>query len=291
MSDYKVLLSSDAKPGFFYGYVVVLAALCIMIAVWSTYYAFGVFFKPMLVEFGWTTAMVSGAFSISMAFHPTQMGQVPDGETGGEQRLGIAPWGLSLKEAVYTGQFYILLAMLFSFGFTMFALMVHIVPHTTELGFSALTAANIPATIGGLMIAGRLLLGGAADRFGNRPIFIIGFILMSVAMLSLVKAKEIWMLYLFAAVFGFATGGMGTSESPIVAELFGLHSHGLILAIAGCGFTMGAAVGPFVVGYLFDIAGNYRGAFLVCTVISFLGLILTLLLTPVKAEPSKRISI
>ena len=421
MTSYKVLPSSDVKPDVFYGYVVVVAALCILIAVWSTYYAFGVFFKPMLAEFGWTTAMVSGAFSISMVvqsligvvvggltdrfgsrivmtlcgfllaigyslmsranaawqlyvfygvvigigmsgsfipltstvarwfikkrgimtgvilsgsgigamigppvatrlistYHwrvsylimggavlvvitlaahflrrdPTQMGQVPYGESAEKQRLGIGLWGLSLKEAVYTGQFYILLAMLFCFGFSMFALMVHIVPHTTELGFSALTAANIPATIGGLIIVGRLLLGRAADRFGNRPIFIIGFILMSAAVLWLVTAKEIWMLYLFAAVFGFATGGMGTSESPIVAELFGLHSHGLILAIAGCGFTMGAAAGPFVAGYLFDIAGNYRGAFLVCTAISIIGLILTLLLTPVKAKPDKRIPI
>ena len=421
MTSYKVLLSSDVKPGVFYGYVVVVAALCILIAVYSTYYAFGVFFKPMLAEFGWTTAMVSGAFSISMVvqsligvvvgiltdrlgsrivmtlcgfllaigyllmsqvnaawqlyvfygvvigigmsgsfvpltstvarwfikrrgimtgvilsgggigaligppvatrlistYHwrvsylimggavlvvvtlaahflrrdPTQMGQVPYGESGGKQRLGIGTWGFSLKEAAYTGQFYILSAMHFCFGFGMFALMVHIVPHTTELGFPALTAANIPATIGGLIIVGRLLLGRAADRFGNRPIFIIGFILMSAAVLWLVTAKEIWTLYLFAAVFGFATGGMGTSQSPLVAELFGLHSHGLILAITGGGFTMGAAVGPFVAGYLFDIAGNYRGAFLVCTAISIIGLILTLLLTPVKAEPRKRIPI
>jgi MFS family permease len=133
------------------------------------------------------------------------------------------------------------------------------------------------------------LLGRAADRFGNRPIFILGFILMSAAVLWLVTAEEIWALYLFGAAFGLATGGMGTAQSPLVADLFGLRSHGLILAITGCGFTTGAAAGPFVAGYLFDLAGNYRGAFFVCTALSILGLILTFLLTPVKAETSKRI--
>jgi MFS family permease len=419
MTDNKVLSSFDAKPGFFYGYVVVVAASCIMLVVWGSYFAFGVFFKPMLGEFGWSRAVISGAFSISMVtqsligvvvgrvtdrlgsrilmtlcgfllaigyllmsqvnavwqiymvygvvigigmsgsfvsltstvakwfikrrvvmtgivlsgsgiggliapplatrlistYHwrvsylimggvvlvvvtiaaqflrrdPTQMGQVPYGGSRGEQRLGIRTWGFSLKEAVYTRQFYIVSAMFFCFGFGMFALMVHIVPHASELGFQAVTAANILAINGGLMIVGRLVLGSAADRFGNRPIFIIGFILMLATVFRLVSAIEIWTLYLCAAVFGFANGGMGTSESPLVAELFGLSSHGLILAITGSGFTIGAAVGPFMAGYLFDIAGNYRMAFLFCAVISIFGLILTLLLTPLKAEPGKRI--
>jgi MFS family permease len=93
---------------------------------------------------------------------------------------------------------------------------------------------------------------------------------------------------LFGAAFGLATGGMGTAQPPLVADLFGLRSHGLILAITGCGFTLGAAAGPFAAGYLFDLAGNYRGAFFVCTALSIIGLILTLLLTPVKAEPGKQ---
>ncbi len=417
MIGHKVILPSDTKPEFFYGYVVVVAALCIMIGVWGTYFTFGVFFIPMLAEFGWSRAMISGAFSISMVtqallgvvvggvtdrfgsrivmtlcgfllaigyllmsqvnalwqlyvfyggvigigmsgsfitltstvarwfikrrgimtgiilsgsgiggliappvatrlistYHwrvcylimggvvlvvvtlaahflrrdPSQMGQVPYGERGKKQGFGIGTWGFSLKEAFFTRQFYIASAMFFCFGFNMFALMVHSVPHASELGFPAVTAANILAAISGSMIVGRLVLGGVADRFGNRLIFIIGFILVSAAMLWLVPARKIWTLYLFAAAFGFANGGMGTSESPLVGELFGLNSHGLILAIAGAGFLIGSAVGPFVAGYLFDIAGNYRGAFLVCAAISIIGLILTLLLTPGKAGHGK----
>ncbi|MCX8126708.1 MAG: MFS transporter, partial [Dehalococcoidia bacterium] len=32
---------------------------------WGAYYSFGVFFKPVLNEFGWTRAMVSAAFSMA----------------------------------------------------------------------------------------------------------------------------------------------------------------------------------------------------------------------------------
>ena len=60
-------VTSKQKPRFFYGYTVVIASLFIMIAIWGTRYTFGVFFNPMLDEFGWTRAMISGAFSLSMA--------------------------------------------------------------------------------------------------------------------------------------------------------------------------------------------------------------------------------
>jgi len=54
------------KPKFFYGYIVVLVALLIMAVSSGTTVSFGVFFKPLLTEFGWTRAMTSGAFSVAM---------------------------------------------------------------------------------------------------------------------------------------------------------------------------------------------------------------------------------
>jgi MFS family permease len=94
-----------------------------------------------------------------------------------------------------------------------------------------------------------------------------------------------WMLYLFAIVFGL-TQGTGASESPLVARLFGLKSHGLILGIAEVGFTSGAAIGPWLSGYLFDVTGSYQVAFLVCGGISIAALVLTILLKPIKGRQS-----
>ena len=58
------VLTSERR--FSYGYIVVVAALCIMLAMYGTRSVFGVFFKPMLTEFGWTRALTSGAHSLSM---------------------------------------------------------------------------------------------------------------------------------------------------------------------------------------------------------------------------------
>jgi len=409
--------SPGPNPGFFYGYIVVVTALCIMAAAWGAYFTFGVFLKPVLTEFGWTRATTSGALSLSAIVHgllgvvmgrltdrlgprivmtlcglflglgyllmsqvnavwqlylfygiiigigmggaivppvstvakwfaarrsmmtgivmsgtgigtliappvaswlistfdwrisyimvgsvalvvvvlaaqflrrdPAQMGQVPYSKNKGGQELKLGTEGFSLREAVYTRQFWVVFAMCFCLTFCTLAVIVHIAPHTTDLEISTATAASILATIGGLSIVGRVALGSAADKIGNRQVFIIGFILMSAALFWLVPAKEIWMLYLFAVVFGFANGGMGASVAPQVAGLFGLSSHGLIFGFTSLGNTIGAAIGPFLVGYTFDVTDSYQLAFLVCGAIGIVGLILAVVLRPVTGERSK----
>jgi len=95
------------------------------------------------------------------------------------------------------------------------------------------------------------------------------------------------MLYLFAIAFGFAQGGMGAVESPMVASLFGLRSHGLIFGVCCFVFTIGAATGPIMTGYIFDVNGSYQTAFLVCGALSVAGLMSTILLTPIRVERSR----
>ena len=88
------------------------------------------------------------------------------------------------------------------------------------------------------------------------------------------------MLYLFAVVFGFAHGGMAPQGSPLLARLFGLRSHGLLLGVVGIGFRIGAGIGPFVTGYIFDLTGSYQVAFLVCAASGIVSLILAAVLRP-----------
>lgn len=56
---------SNGGHKFFYGYIIVMLATIIMVASWGTFYSFGVFFKPVLLEFGWTRAITSGAYSLA----------------------------------------------------------------------------------------------------------------------------------------------------------------------------------------------------------------------------------
>ncbi len=412
-------MSADARPHLDtsrgpsgaedrYGYVIVSSGFVLMCVMWTAFYTFGIFFKPVLHEFGWTRAVTAGAFSLSSviqgllaivmggltdrfgprvvmtlcglflaagyllmsqltslwqlylfysvilgigmggSFAPLltltarwfvkrrglMTGLVVSG-TGvgalvgpplagilishygwrtsyaalgvvvlvvmvvGAQLLKSAPGhlrrgggekdgdeasrsmhqeGVALHDAIRSGRFWKVFAMVFCLGFCIFAIMVHIASHVTDLGFTQATAANIMATIGAVCIAGRVLFGKALDRIGSRRGFVIGFAILGLALFLVASAGTLSILYLFAILFGFAFGACVTCESPLVADLFGLRSHGLLLGIAACGFTFGGGAGPFVTGYIFDFAGKYQAAFLLCAIVSCTGLLLAWLL-------------
>ena len=58
--------AKNRSPQFFCGYIVVAAAFSIMVMAGGIWIIFGVFFEPMLTEFGWTRATLSGAASLRM---------------------------------------------------------------------------------------------------------------------------------------------------------------------------------------------------------------------------------
>ena len=66
MTNHEGYQSPKTESKFFYGYIVVIAALCIMVTSQGTRSTFGVFFTPILTEFGLSRALTSGAFSISL---------------------------------------------------------------------------------------------------------------------------------------------------------------------------------------------------------------------------------
>jgi MFS family permease len=216
---------------------------------------------------------------------PGQIGQLPYGENEvKEPGSNLEATGFTLQQAIHTRQLWMNCAIFLCFGLGVQTIIVHIVIHATGLGISAIIAANILAVIGGSSIIGRITLGSASDRIGSKLAIMIGSLLMSAALLWLPLAKEVWMLYLFAVVFGFAYGGMVPLGSLSIAELFGLHSHGVILGIQSFILTIGGAIGPVLAGRIFDITGSYYLAFLISATLSVLATLLTTLLRPISKE-------
>ena len=315
-------MTENRKPKFFYGYAIVSAAFVIMAIGLGVTISFGVFFEPVLTEFGWTRVMTSGAFSLGLlvcgflgmgtgrlndrfgprllltiggflfglgyllmsqvstigqlylfygvimgiglsnsyvpvlstiarwfdkrrgmmsgitltgigtgtvimpllanwlvssygwrtAFiaigivslvlfisaaqffrrDPQSMGQLPDGVSEIKQEsLNLGAGGFSLREAIRTRQLWMLGAIWLCVGFSLFTILVHIVIHATGLGISDVIAASILAIMGGVNIAGRIVIGGAGDRIGNRRALIISFIVMLASLVWLQFAEEV----------------------------------------------------------------------------------------------------
>ena len=59
-------IEQPKRRKLFYGYVVVFVSFLICMVGFGATYCFGIFFKPLLIEFGWTRSAISGAFSVNM---------------------------------------------------------------------------------------------------------------------------------------------------------------------------------------------------------------------------------
>ena len=396
----------------YYGYVIVTASSIMMMMIWGTFNAFGVFFEPFIKEFGWTRAVTSGAsalntiifgilcifsaglserlgprwvmticgiilglsyflmaklsstwelylyfgvfVAIGMSPYIPLLSLVPQWFTTNRGRMNaivlsgmglgimtippiasyvISVWqwrssylmisistlivmaaasqflrgvptrplngkkygpaigladqrnkGLTLREAIYTRQFVLLCLLYFSFLFCLVSITVHLVIHVIGLDIPATRAALTLSLIGGACIAGMNVMGNIADRFSNKIGLGISYSLMGLSLVWLIPSHSEWSFYLFSIAFGFAYGGMQVLFSPLVAELFGTRSHGVILATGALVGSIGAAVGPIVAGYIFDAFGSYTMAFILCAMLAFTGLVSTFLLP--KGPPS-----
>jgi len=407
--------AEQRKARGFYGYVIVALVFCIMLVAWGIFLSFGVFFEPVLKEFGWTRAITSGAYSLSFLVigplsigvgrlidrfgprlvmtgcgfflglgfllmsqisaiwqfylfygviigigmsatfvpansivprwfvrrtglmtgivlagagvgiiiippaarwliatygwrtsyiivsiialviimlaaqflkrDPAQVGQLPYGaEKLKVEGLSLKARGFSLGEAIQTKQFWLLCVISFCIWYSVSTIMVHIVIHSTGLGIALTTATSILVLIGGMSIIGKAIMGGVADRIGNKSALMISFAIMSASFLWLIVAQEMWMLYLFGVIFGFAYGALSPLVSLAVAELFGVVSHGVIFGITFCVGNFGEALGPVVAGGIFDVMRSYQLAFLLCAGVCAIGIILSSLLKPTKTS-------
>lgn len=214
---------------------------------------------------------------------PQHAGQSPYGTSSEEPNIHVLQ-GVLLQEALRTRQFWLICGMYFIFLFCHILVLVHIVIHAIGLGLDPASAANILAIYGFVSIISVNIMGLSGDRFGNRPIFAISFLLLAISFFWLLIATQTWQLYLFAVILGLSYGGMQVLFSPLVAELFGLKAHGVILGTAAFGGAIGAALGPLFAGYIFDEIGSYNPTFIICAVLAIIAIALTLLLKPMPGN-------
>jgi MFS family permease len=244
----------------------------------------------LIIRYGWRSSCVIIGVAVLIILvaiaqllrrDPGQMGLAPDGNVSGSTGSPDSDTeGLSLREAIRTRQFWTMCAAMLAIVFCLMTIMVHIAPYAQELNISPTRAASVLSTIGGVSMAGRFVSGFTIDRIGSKRVMIFSFILLIAVLLWLQIATELWMLYLFAAVYGVAHGGFFTSFSPIVAEFFGIKSHGALFGVTMFSGMFGGALGPVMAGYVFDVTGGYGGAIWICTVIAILGFVLVALLKP-----------
>ncbi len=247
----------------------------------------------LIASYGWRAAYT--VLGLAAMVSLIALGQLLRRDPGqgatpaGAPAAASADAGLAADRALGTRQFWTVCAVAFAAVYCLLTVLVHIVPHARDFMTSATAAAGVLSTIGGVSMVGRFATGLVIDRIGSRRSMALSFVLLTAALWWLQGAREPWMLFAFAAVYGIAHGAFFTAISPLVAELFGLRAHGTLFGVVLFFGNAGGAAGPFLAGHVFDVTGAYRGAFWGCVGMSLLALGLLATLRPLPATaPSAR---
>lgn len=192
-----------------------------------------------------------------------------------------------LREAIKSRNYWLVALMCFVFGFVANTINIHSAPHATDIGVSPTAAAGLLSIMNGFSIIGSVVLGLMGDKFGNRRMMLITFAVEGAAMIWLTTITSLWMLNVFMIVYGIAFGSGLAQSAPLVARLFGTRSLGLILGTITFAQPVGASLGSFVPGVIYDATQGYFWAFIVAGILCLVAIAATLSLNMKAAVREK----
>ncbi|HEU4367875.1 MAG TPA: MFS transporter [Methylomirabilota bacterium] len=225
--------------------------------------------RMALVAFGSIVAIATAALALLYREPPADEGRPAEGAGIRPSRGTLATgeaW--TLRQALRSVRLWAAFAMtaLGVIGFQIMA--THQVAHAVDRGVPPPTVVGLFAFGAGCMMAGNLLGGWLSDRVGRGWVFVLGTVvaILGIACLALMRGSQDVVLLVLYTVSGFGFGMRIAQLSAIPADVFAGPQLGAILGVVQAGSGLGGAIGPFLGGWLFDVTGSYRLAFVAACV-------------------------
>jgi MFS family permease len=180
--------------------------------------------------------------------------------------------GWTLAEAMRTPHFWLLFAVYLFTGLGSFFVTLHQLAFAISRGFEKLYAAEVLGMGAFLAIFGTIITGTLSDYIGRElsAIMAYGFSIVGViCALFITGPDQNWLLWLHACLFGLTWGARGPAITAKTADLFPGTQLGAILGVITIGSGLGAALGSWGAGLIFDLSGSYELAFIL-SIVSYL---------------------
>jgi MFS family permease len=194
---------------------------------------------------------------------PESMGLRPDGALGDTDGRGAATSErTSVGNALRTLPFWQLCGGMYTCGFSMTLLSAHGVPMLTDHGYHPMLASSAVGVLGASSFCGAMALGVIADRYGRRPVlaWLYGTRALLFVGMFLVHDSP-GALLVISALGGASMSGSLAMTSALTADIFGRFSVGSVFGTIFVVHQVGAALGSWLGGLLFELTGGYGAAF------------------------------
>jgi MFS family permease len=191
----------------------------------------------------------------------------PSPSLPGEDVVAVRParrdW--TLAEAMATRHFWLLFTVYLCTGLGSFFVSLHQLAFAVDAGFDKLYAASVLGLGALLSVGGTIVTGTLSDYIGRELSAVLAYAVSIVGVicaLFITGPDHAWLLWIHACFFGLTWGARGPAITAKTADLFPGPNLGTILGVITVGTGIGSAVGAWGAGWIFDVSGSYRLAFL-----------------------------
>ncbi len=167
------------------------------------------------------------------------------------------PADMSVRTAVRSPQFLILVATNFACCATHSGPIFHTVSYAMSCGIPAIAAVTIYSVEGFAGLFGRIGFGVAGDKFGAKRVLVAGLAVQALGALAYAFVRDLDGFYAVAALFGFTYAGVMPLYAVLARENFPLRMMGLIIGSSSMAGSLGMALGPVLGGLIFDAYATY----------------------------------
>jgi MFS family permease len=158
------------------------------------------------------------------------------------------------------------------------AILTHLIPHASDLGFSPAQAAAVLSLGAGLGVGGKVLFGWLADHVDIRMAMWLSSSMQGVAVIALLYTRSYPAVLIAGGLFGLGMGGLVPLWGTLIGAAFGRRAFGQVMGLMSP-FLLPLQVGgvPFA-GWIFDRTGSYSPAFVTFIVLYGLSIVLLVFL-------------
>lgn len=238
----------------------------------------GAVFVPLMgwliANHGWRVCSIACAIVVAvlclpvvalMRHRPEKYGLLPDGEAPtqvSETPAEVAVEGFTPREALKLPAFW-LISIVLGINFAVpGVIVIHQIPYLTDLGFSPIWAATALGFVAGISVTGRVGFGLLADIIPVKYVFAICLVGVCIGLSIFVSIQSTWQIILYIVVYSPFYGGCMIMGLIIRQRYFGRKFYGTITGLGSIVHLIFTLPAPWFAGYVFDVTGSYRIAFL-----------------------------
>ncbi len=212
-----------------------------------------------LTGHGWSqTFLIIAGLALLMVVLAAGVAGRPEAAVGETMAETPLPAGRALAEAAGHRGYVFLCAGFFVCGFHITFIVTHLPAYLTDQAVTPAAAATAIALIGLFNIAGSLTAGILGARYSKKWLLAGLYAARGVAIAAFVLLPpSAWTAYAFAAWMGFLWLGTVPLTSGLVAQIFGTRYLGTLFGIAFLSHQVGAFLGVWLGGRLYDATGSY----------------------------------